>query len=256
MALVVLLLLTDLGWAAERWLVAPGQAAAVNQLAISGNACGPASLLNALLLGNKNWRLAADALDGESDRERLTEMIRRYGLKPSVSLRGRQRWQVRYGMNLEDLAAMGNDMVGKQGLPSLRAVVYQAGDGAAVARLLGAAHADMAKSLGNGLPPIVSLRRHALRTAGAGPAMWTSLHGHFVVITGVPKNLPRGARSFPVTYLDPWRGRSGQANVRMADAQTPELGLVADFPAVAAGLDQVRKGEQTLLTLNATLGRF
>jgi hypothetical protein len=256
LVLGALLLGADAVCAAERWLVAPGQAAPVNQLGISGNACGPASLLNALLLGDENWRRAGLALEGSGDRERLTDMIRRYGLKPSVSLRDRQRWQVRHGMNLEDLTAMGNDMVVRQGLPAMRASIYQAADAAAAAKLLGSVHADLARSLGKGLPPVVSLRRHALRSPGKGPAVWTAVLGHFVVITGMPKNLPRGASSFPVTYLDPWRGRRGQAEVRAALPSAFQLGLVADFPDVAAGLDQVKKGEKTLLTLNAALGRL
>ncbi len=243
------------GGSTERWLVAPNQAPPVNQLAVSGNACGPASLLNALLLADSNSRRAAMALAGTSDRERLNDMIRRYGLKPSVSLRGRPRWQARHGVNLEDLTAMANDMVLRHGLPAVRSSVYQASD-AAAEKLLGRVHTDLARSLGRGLPPVVSLRRHVLRAAGKGLPVWTTVQGHFVVITGVPMRLPRGARSFPVSYLDPWRGRHGRGEVRVADPLSEQLGVVADFPGVSAGLDQVRKGEKTRLTLNATLGRL
>jgi hypothetical protein len=254
LGVAALALLGTVGCATDRWLAAPNPGATpVDQMGVSGNACGPASLLNAFSMGDPGWRRAATAINGDTDRERLTDMLRRHGLKPSESLSGRRRWQARHGMNIEDLAAMANEMAARQGLPPLRTSVYQGGDPAAELRTT---HAQLARSLARGLPPVVSLRRHALRKAAGGPPVWTAVKGHFVVVTGMPSQLAGGATSFPITYLDPWGARPGRAEIRIPDPATAQLGLAADFPTVAAGRDQLHPGEPTALTLNAALGRF
>ena len=54
-----------------------------DQLAVAGNACGPAALLNAFRFGAPYWHRAADALGGDDDRERMLAMIRGPGMRPS-----------------------------------------------------------------------------------------------------------------------------------------------------------------------------
>ena len=67
--------------AGETFHTAPNpDAPLVSQLIISGNACGPAALLNALRLGSPDWQRPAAALPGNTDRDRLGFLIRRYGI--------------------------------------------------------------------------------------------------------------------------------------------------------------------------------
>lgn len=264
-------LLAGCSSATTTWRAAPNPAAQpVSQLVVSGNACGPASLLNAFAHGDSNWQRAVAATAGQSDRQRLVDLIRRHGLKPSVSLRDNRRWQPRRGTNLEDLLAMANEMAAQQALPTLRSKIYP-GEAATPAAALRACHADLRRSLARGLPPVVQLRsqvrsevrsearseaRSEVRRAAGAPPAWQTLGVHFVVVTGVPERLDPGATSFEIEFLDPWGARRGRARVSVPeDAQAAALGLSASIPqhppqaAPAAGATPVR-------TLSAAIGRF
>jgi hypothetical protein len=91
-------------------------AAPVNQLVIAGNACGPAALLSAFRFGDVNWQRAANAIPGETDRQRLRTIILREGMRPSKNLGGRPRWS-KSGVNVADLCDMANELTRGHYLP-------------------------------------------------------------------------------------------------------------------------------------------
>ncbi|MGC4015167.1 MAG: hypothetical protein QM755_11730 [Luteolibacter sp.] len=93
-----------------------------NQLEVSGNACGPAALLNSFRYGNSGWHSLVESMPGTNDRERLSYTIRAYGLRPSGQLQGRTRWS-RAGINVSDLTDLGNDLAATRLLPKLHAEV-------------------------------------------------------------------------------------------------------------------------------------
>jgi hypothetical protein len=91
-----------------------------------------------------------------------------------------------------------------------------------------------------------------------------------VTITAVPAKLEKDARSFPVKYLDPWGGRRCEGSVAISDrgflSGKPQPGQVADptlspcleavFPQALVGKGKLAKGEATVLTVSAAIGRW
>ena len=232
-------------------------ARAVSQLAVSGNACGPAALLNSLRHGDARWRKALAAVDGETDRGQLLTIIRRHGLRPSPHLGGRLRWS-RRGMNVVDLTDIANEITGRFGLPEVRHEVLVANSVEATGRQLFRTHKLLDASLARGLPPILSIRRYALRRNAAGTEEWTAIDAHFVTVIETPRRLPRDADAFRITYIDPWGGGTHQGEIRVpadySGAITPFL--EARFPTAKVGRDRVRPGERTTLVASAVIGRW
>ncbi len=233
-------------------------AAPANQLVVAGNACGPAALLNAFRFGNADWRRASDAVAGKNDRERILRIIREIGMRPSRHLPGRARWS-RRGVNVADLRDMGDEMCAGKFLPPLSDEVLFLKPGESPEKLLRRVHHRLRASLSKGLPPVLSIRRYALR---GKPAQWTVIDAHFVTLTSLPRGLDRKARSFPVTYLDPWGARRCEGTIRipdipaLPDAKGRPSCLEAAFPRSKVGGGQLRKGEKSLLAVSAAIGRW
>lgn len=229
----------------------------VNQLAIAGNACGPAALLNAFRFGNKDWRRAFGAVGGANDRERVLTVIRGAGMRPSASVPGRPRWS-RRGVNVADLRDMANEMAAEQWLPQVGLEMCYLKSRETPGKLLHRVHARLRASLVQGLPPVLSLRRHVLREA----SQWTSIDAHFITIIAVPDRLDKNARSFSVRYIDPWGGRACEGEIRIpSQTVLPTSGghsscLEAFFPQSSVGAKLVRHDEATVLTPAAVIGRW
>jgi hypothetical protein len=232
-------------------------ARAVSQLAVSGNACGPAALLNSLRHGDARWRKALASIDGETDRGQLLTIIRRHGLRPSPHLGGRLRWS-RRGMNVVDLTDIANEIAGPIGLPEVRHEVLIANSIESTARQLARTHRHLETSLARGLPPMLSIRRYALRRNAAGVEEWTAIDSHFVTVLETPRRLPRNAEAFSISYIDPWGGGTHAGEIRVptdfSGVITPFL--EARFPAAKVGRDRVRPGERTTLVVSAVIGRW
>ncbi|BCU75641.1 hypothetical protein [Luteolibacter sp. LG18] len=216
-----------------------------NQLAVSGNACGPAALLNAFRYGDARWRELGAGLPGETDREQLSHVIRMYGLKPSGQLRGRTRWS-RAGINVNDLTDLGNDLTATKFLPTLENEVLLPRSGETSAALLARVRGMLATSLGRGLPPVVSVRRQVLRNGG-----WFTVESHFITLLRVGSTNGTGLE---IDYLDPWGGRRSSGSFRVSSESA--LGLEAVLPVTPVGKRLVRPGEKTLVTVSAAIGRW
>ena len=232
-----------------------------DQLAVAGNACGPAALLNAFRFGNEAWRRASDAIAGANDRERILRIIREIGMRPSKHVPGHPRWS-RRGVSLADLHDMADEMVAGKYLPMFSEEVFFLSPRESPEKLLRRVHQRLEKSLAKGLPPVVSLRRYVLRKPSGNPPQWTVVDAHFVTLTAIPRKLDKQARSFPVSYIDPWGGKRCQGRIAipgttiMADASGNSSCLEADFPQSDVGKKRVAKGERTMLTVSAAIGRW
>lgn len=228
----------------------------VNQLAISGNACGPAALLASFRTGSDSWRRAASELPGTTDREQLGQWIRRHGLRPSTTLSGRNRWS-NAGINVEDLVAAANESTRALYLPTVAHDGLFAKSGEKPPALLRRTHQRLEKSLSKGIPPLLSLRRYVLRDG-----KWISLQGHFVTVTAVPKKLGRADAAFTITYLDPWGGKREEGQIRLpslpllATESQPVPCLEAWVPAANIEKKDVRKGETTAVVPVAVIARW
>lgn len=239
----------------------PAGPAPVNQLVVSGNACGPAALLNAFRFGDDGWHKAGDAVKGANDKERILTVIREIGMRPSKHLPGRARWS-RRGVGVADLRDMANEMTTGMFLPTLGEEVFFLKPRETPEKLLERVHGRFAKSVRKGFPPIVSLRRHALRTQKSGPPQWIVIDAHFVTLTKIPADLTKGARGFGVGYIDPWGGKFAEGTIRipdppqMADGSGQASCLEAVFPKTAVGSRLLRNNEKSFIAVSAAIGRW
>ncbi len=231
-------------------------AAPVDQLRLSGNACGPAALLTSFRCGSPAWQRAAAILPGTSDREQLALWIRRHGRQPSATLKGRKRW-TSAGINVEDLIIATNETTRPLYLPAVAGDDLFLHRGEKPEALLRRVRDRLDRSLAKGIPPLLSVRRFVLRDG-----VWTPLEGHFITITAVPRRLARGERSFPIRYLDPWGGKRAEGRIALpprpllAPAAQPAPCLEATLPAANIGKSQVRRGESIALVPAALIGRW
>lgn len=263
--LLSLLLAPLLGFpaiAAPEMREAPNPTAApVDQLAVAGNACGPAALLNAFRFGNADWQRASNAIAGANDREQILSIIREIGMRPSKHVPGRSRWS-RRGVSLADLHDMADEMVADHYLPQFSEDVFFLKGRETPAELLRRVHRRFEKSLSKGLPPVVSLRRYVLRQSAGNAAQWVVVDAHFVTLTATPRKLDKHARSFPVSYIDPWGGKRyhGVVTIPERPVMAGDSGispcLEADFPQCAVGKKQVANGQHTVLAVAAAIGRW
>lgn len=248
--------------AAPETRVAPNMAAVpADQLAVAGNACGPAALLNAFRFGNTAWQRASNAIAGENDKQRILTIIREIGMRPSKSVPGHPRWS-RRGVSLADLRDMANEMVSGHYLPQFSQEVFFLKPKESPEKLLRRVHQRLEKSLAKGLPPVVSLRRHALRKSSGNAAQWVVIDAHFVTLTAIPRKLDKRARTFPVRYIDPWGGRRCEGTIGVperpvfANSKGDSFCLEATFPQTAVGKKRIAKGEETILAVSAAIGRW
>jgi hypothetical protein len=237
--------------------VAPNAAAApVNQLSVSGNACGPAALLASFRTGGGSWQRAAASLAGESDRDWLRRWIRVHGLRPSTTLNGRNRWSAN-GINVEDLVSATNEMTAPLFLPTLGHDDLFVRPRESPDELLRRTRERLDKSLSRGIPPILSLRRFVLRNG-----VWTPLQGHFVTVTAVPRKLGRRETAFAFQYLDPWGGKNCEGTLALpqqpllAPAGQTSPALEARVPAANIGKALLRQGETGVVVPAAVIGRW
>jgi hypothetical protein len=243
--------------AAEDLRQAPrADAPPVDQLTISGNACGPAALLASFRCGSDSWQRAASSLPGTTDKEQLGQWIRRYGLRPSETLKGRMRWSAS-GINVEDLITAANEMNRPLYLPPLGHDDLFLRPGESPEALVRRVHRRLDASLKKGIPPILSLRRFVHRNG-----TWTPLRGHFVTVTAVSRRLPRGGREFVFHYLDPWGGKRSQGalhvphNSLLSNAGQSSPCLEAGVPAANIAKAEVRPRETTAIVPAAVIGRW
>lgn len=235
--------------------------APADQLVVAGNACGPTALFNAFRFGNPAWQRASDAIPGDTDRQRITRIIRDYGMRPSDHLTGHPRWSKK-GVNLADLCDIANDMTRGHFLPLVSEEVLFLKSGESQEKLLKRVHQRLATSVTKGLPPVVSLRRYVRRAQPGKPPQWVVLDAHFVTLTVVPRKLGKNARSFPISYIDPWGGKLCQGVIAipdraiLADSAAASPCLEARFPDASVGKKRVRPGESSALTVAAVLGRW
>jgi hypothetical protein len=231
----------------------------VNQLVVAGNACGPAALLNAFRFGNSDWQRASPA--GVDDKERVLKVIREIGMRPSKHIPGHPRWS-RRGVSVADLLDMANEMTTGHFLPPLGDEVFFLKSSETPEKLLLRVQQRLAKSVVKGLPPILSLRRYALRKPSSGPPQWTLVDAHFVTLTTIPATLDKNARGFSIDYIDPWGGRYCKGIIRIPDqtvmqdtAGNPTC-LEVLFPKTPVGGKMVRKGEKSFVAVSAAIGRW
>lgn len=256
--LATLLLVPCFLQAQETISIPNNTASPINQRRAYGNACGPASLLNAFQYGDSNWQKAFQAVPGTDSRSRIRYVVAAWGNKPSKHLKNTQRWKPKEGINLLDLTDMANEMRTGHYLPKIKNEVLSQKAKESRSQFLQRVHGKLAKSLKKGLPPILSIRRYAYQfSQEVGQKSWWPIRAHFIVVTEIPKSIQANATSFKIRYIDPYGGfvREGKIQTHTGSfLQCPYLG--ADLPKTAVGKSFVKSSDETLLTFPAIIGTW
>jgi hypothetical protein len=209
---------------------APNPAAQpVNQLAIAGNACGPAAALNALRHGSSPFQAAANAIPGDTDQRQLRHVILKHGGTWSRHVPQRYRWS-RRGINAADLTDAINELTAAHAAPRVQLRIPSGIDS------FSQSYHALARSLRRGFPPVVGLRRYDGVLA---------IDSHFITILQVPDALDAPATEFPIRYLDPMGGRVLHGTIR-AQHGKQHTQLIALLPQTPVGL-QRGKGSSYLV---------
>jgi hypothetical protein len=244
---------------AQELLTAGGKGASpINQRRASGNACGPASLLNAFQYGNNTWRKAFDQIPGTNSRARIQHVITTWGHHPSSHIKGRMRWNPKEGINLLDLTDMANAMSKPYSKDKIKYEVLTKKTRESRVELLRRGHKLMVKSLKKGLPPIIILNRYAYRTSTqVRDKSWWPVRSHFVVVTEIPEQLRRTDGFYKIKYIDPYGGyiREGHIQIDTGAFHNSPF-VIANMPNARVGKSLVKKGEPTTITLSAIIGTW
>ncbi|MDB4508448.1 hypothetical protein N9051_02565 [Akkermansiaceae bacterium] len=245
--------------AQQNWLGVPNPTPEpINQLRMSGNACGPASLLDAFQCGSEKWQFSAAQITGRTQKQRMMKIILDYGRKPSAQFPKQQRWQPRAGISGVDLGNMANEMRKKYWMGTVKQQLFFKATKKSDLSHLHHSHKTLSKSLNKGLPPIMSVRRMAFRAPrSSNQKCWLTVKRHFLVLTGLPKKLAKNATSFPVTYRDPWGGHEYRGTIRIPTAtEAPISTSILDLPRSKIGKELIKRGETESLSLSSAIGVF
>ena len=256
---LILLTVTQSALFAGELLKAPNQnASPINQRRAYGNACGPASVLNAFQYGDKEWQKPFHAVPGTKSRSRIRHVVATWGNRPSNHIKGVHRWDYKKGINLLDLTDMANEMCRQHHLPKIKYEILTRKPRETPAKTLRRSHELIAASLKKGLPPILSIRRYAFRySKEVGGKSWWPIRAHFIVVIEVPKKIPRNSSSYRIKYVDPFGGYTRLATIHTDTAGfTNSPFLAATMPGASIGKSFVQPGEETILTFSAIIGRW
>lgn len=244
----------------EQWVKAPHieDSYPINQRRAYGNGCGPASILNSLQYGGNAWRSIYKTLPGHNSNTRIRSLVKQWGMKPSSHAKGKERWQPKEGISILDLADMFNEIVQGAFLPKIHPVILTLSGRETRQALLLRTHKAFVRSLKKGFPPIVSVRRYAHRmNPRVAQLTWWPLRAHFIVIISVPKNIKKGAQSFPIRYVDPYGGFVYEGAISSKDSLFKlSPFLFAHLPKTKVGKSLLKKGEETTLMLSGALFPF
>ena len=171
----------------------------------SVNACGPCSLLNLLTFSSDSYRKAKNSLQSEGDAG-LHFLIEHYFKeRPSIVVRGRQRWGL-HGVMSADLVAGLNELLQENEIKPLKASYLDKRAGESDAQFLKRIHGWMRNSVSRGVPPVLSLRSYVVRLQDekTNQPAWALAEHHYVLLTSLTKKLEPvpPARGFQAVVLD------------------------------------------------------
>ncbi|MEP3211914.1 MAG: hypothetical protein ABJQ29_01850 [Luteolibacter sp.] len=171
-------------------------------------------------------------------------------MRESASLPGRARWS-RNGINISDLRDVANEISAGRYLPQLSNETLVTSPIESREKHLRRVHAKLARSLSDGIPPILSIRLFAKRNG-----TWIAIQGHFVNVTSVPSRLDSGASGFPVKFIDPLGGKFREGRIEVGSDSEMGFFTEAKFPSVTVSRNSLRSGEESYLAVAAVLGHF
>lgn len=215
----VFLALAPAGWAADKETeflsipVIPETVIRQRAYPDSPNACGPTALANCLKFGAPPLSAAWENLVGADDGTRLRFLIDRWFTgRESGVFPGKKRLSFD-GTLEEDLAAAAVELATDQQLAPPRGGFLDRRPGEKSPAFLARVHEAIADSIRNGMPPILSLKTYVARRIERmdHQIAWEPAAHHWVVVTGVRRELRATDLGFAIDLIDPDGGRHTSA---------------------------------------------
>jgi hypothetical protein len=178
---------------------------AIGQHMGSNYACGPASVLNALVFGNHHLQKVFAQIDGNSHQDKLEHVINKYGKIKSNDYKDRHRWDPRSGFSPVDLTYFAKDILASENRIDIQGRFLDRTEDESTHNHLIRVHGYFVRSLKQGVPVIISLRSFApdYTSAAKNDIVWNGLANHYVVLTCIPETIGPHEKGFPFEYLDP-----------------------------------------------------
>lgn len=171
----------------------------------SKNACAPAAVANALRFGSPKMQNTWEQFVGSDDKTRMRFLIDRwFRSQPSIEFPTKKRLSFD-GVLEEDLAAACRELSEEYELPPLRGDYLDRLAGEKSPAFLARVHDYLTDSLESGVPPILSLKTHVARPVERlnDEVAWTYSAHHWVVVSGVQKELRIGDLGFSLNLIEP-----------------------------------------------------
>lgn len=181
----------------------------------SPNACGPTALANCLKFGSPPLRSAWEGFVGTDDTTRLRFLIDRwFAGRQSGVFPGKKRLSFD-GTLEEDLAAAFNELAADQSLGKVQATFLDRQPGEKSPAFLARVHEAISDSIKGGIPPLLSLKTYVARRFERmdDQIAWEPSAHHWVLVTGVRRELRDADLGFPVDLIDPDGGRLTSAYI-------------------------------------------
>jgi hypothetical protein len=167
-----------------------------------GGACGPATFLNALRFGPTAFQNAYSALPGNSDSEKLANIVSDHGSVPSASMPGQSLFASNGGVFADDANTYFNSILAGHSEP-MSWTYFDVAPNEAPSQHLRRVHRILASSLEQGVPVITSVHSFAARKQNDDTFSWNRIGGHFILVFAVPGQLNEGASGFIFQFVDP-----------------------------------------------------
>jgi hypothetical protein len=191
----------------------------VSQKEAPSNACGPASILNALLYSRGPLSRLYDAVPGETDAAKIRHLLETYGNRASVSYEQGARYR-KNGIACEDVTAVFNDLLGALDAPRVEGTFLDRLEEEATGDHLRRVHERFRASIAAGVPVVTSFRSFAAAHDEKKKAwLWEGLFQHFVAVIEVQETLDEGEKGFRFTYVDSDTNRREFGYARIEEAR-------------------------------------
>ncbi len=207
----VFLALAPAGWAAEKEAeflsipVTPETVIRQQAYPDSPNGCGPTALANCLKFGPPPFLETWDGLVGGDDSTRLRFLIDRwFAGRQSGVYPGKKRLSFD-GTLEEDLAAAAAEIATDHRLDRMRGDFLDRRAGEKSPAFLARVHGAISDSIRRGVPPLLSLKTFVARRIERmdHQVAWEAAAHHWVVVTGVRRELRPADLGFSIDLIDP-----------------------------------------------------
>lgn len=237
----------------------------------SKNACGPAALLNLLKFSNEDYTRLYYTMRGATDAERLGFVIDKYFRNRKSTVEPKwSRWGA-HGIFAEDLATGINEWLIEEEMPELRSEFLTKKTGETEGGHMRRIHEWIARSIEQGVTPILSLRSYIVRTRKPEEPRWEAGIHHYVVVVEVDES--PGDLGFHLVVLDSAGGKEVGLFLHRDGGRLPFVALqgsgdksewVKGFPYLQVMAPEVpslrpknlKWSERYLVTANLLIGDF